>query len=301
MSMERPPIPEPPPAIVLASFGTTRTEALGGIINIKRRVERAFPDHAVRLAFTSNQVRKVWQKRRDDPAWRQAHPQTPPEVYEVQGPLAAIANLQDQGHRRVAVQSLHIFAGEEYADLQAMVRALAGIKTIKPKWTPFASLTLGRPALGQPGEDPPHAQDIARASAALAADIELAQAKGAALVYMGHGNPTFSTGAYAELARRLRQDYPQARIFIGVVEGFPDLEQLLEELQAAGVGRILLKPLMIVAGDHAQNDMCGSEESWKIALVKAGHQVECVMSGLGEMDPFADLYVENLRDALAGR
>ncbi|MGE4192669.1 MAG: sirohydrochlorin cobaltochelatase [Pseudodesulfovibrio sp.] len=286
-------------AIVLAAFGTSYPEAVKSILNIKAKVEKAHPGVPVRLAFTSNIIRKIWQERQGDAAWRKANADIPDEILYVKHPLATIADLQNDGYRDVAVQSLHVFAGEEYHDLLTLVGGLRSIRSLKAKYTPFARLVVGRPALGQPGEAYPYVQDMEKAAKVLKGDVEHARKEDAALVYMGHGNDFFSTGIYAEFQKTLRAEYAYP-IFIGCVEGYPAFDDMAALLAASGKKKVLLKPFMIVAGDHASNDMAGDEDdSWKVMLEKAGYSVIIDLRGLGMVDGWADLYVDHLADALA--
>ncbi|MCB2188009.1 MAG: sirohydrochlorin cobaltochelatase [Deltaproteobacteria bacterium] len=130
-------------AIVLAAFGVANASALAALGQIQARFQGAFPDAPVRLAFTSNQIRKIWRRRARDPQWREANPSVPPDILEVQGPLAVIANLQDAGYRDLVVQSLHIYAGEEYRDLRSYLDGLNAIRTVQPRWMPFSRALHG--------------------------------------------------------------------------------------------------------------------------------------------------------------
>jgi sirohydrochlorin cobaltochelatase len=285
-------------AIVLAAFGTSYPDALGAIMNIKTRVERAHPGIPVRLAFTSSIIRGIWRGRQADPAWRKANPGVPAEVLGVKTPLATIADLQNEGYRAITVQSLHVFAGEEFEDLKALMTGLDSIRTIKAKSAPFGALRLGRPALGMPGDAYPYIGDIDAAVAALKADADTAKSMDAALVYMGHGNDFFSTGIYAELQERMTEAHGLP-VFAACVEGYPSFDLMLAGLKATGVRRVLLKPLMVVAGDHASNDMAGDEDdAWKVLLTRAGFEVTIDLTGLGSNDAWADLYVDHLNDAM---
>lgn len=288
------------PAIVLAAFGTSHPEALQGILNVKTKVEKTYPGLVVKLAFTSDIVRDIWHRRAGDQVWRQDHPQIPADLYTVKGPLATLADCYEQGISHIIVQSLHIFAGEEYADLKSIIAALESIQTVKAKYKPFKTLALGRPALGEPGETHDYRLDIAVAAQALSNDVAAARQQGAALVYVGHGNPTFSTGVYAELEAAIRQKHPNSAVFIGVVEGFPSRETVLEGLVKTGAKKVLLVPLMLVAGDHALNDMCGDDsDSWRSVLTKAGIEVSCLRRGLGEIPTWADIYIRHLGETMA--
>lgn len=286
-------------AIVLASFGTSYPTALKAITNIGDAVHEAFPGVAVEYAFTSNIIRKIWHERQDDNQFISANKNLAGDFLHVKGPLATIADLQDEGYDTIIVQPTHVYAGEEYADLVSYVQGLNAIKTLKPKFMPFDKLVIGRPALGTAGTAHDYHEDLEAAARALAGDVNAAAKKGAALVYMGHGNEFFCTGAYIEFQNVMNKMYPDTKIFIGTVEGFPSLDDVVGALTHTGVKKVVLKPMMVVAGDHATNDMASDEEdSWKSVLTKAGIDVQTHITGLGENDKWADLYVDHIHDVI---
>lgn len=286
-------------AIVLTAFGTSYPEAITSILAIQKAVQKAFPNVPVKLAFTSNIIRNIWIERSQDKAWQKANPGVPAEVLHVKTPLATIADLQNKGYRDITVQSLHVFAGEEFHDTVTLLAGLRSIRALKPRHTPFARLALGRPALGMPGEGHPYKTDLTVAAKTLKTDVEQARKMDAALVYMGHGNDFFSTGIYAEFQSTLQQEYGWP-VIIGCVEGFPGFDEALTALKATGKKSVLMKPLMIVAGDHASNDMAGAEDdSWKVMLTKEGFDVHTELRGLGVVPEWAQLYVAHLKDAMA--
>jgi sirohydrochlorin cobaltochelatase len=285
-------------AIVLAVFGTSHIEGLPGILAIRDRVQQAFPQTRVELAFTSNIIRRIWQKRSQDQAYRAAHPEVPKEIIEVKGPLAAMANLQDEGYGTIIVQPTHMAAGEEFADLASYVEGLNSIRTVKVRNMPFKQVLIGRPALGVPGIEHEYRKDIEIAAKALAEDVKAAAREQRALVYMAHGNEHYSTGYYVELEAVMRELYPETRISIGMVEGFPEVGHVVAALERDNVRRIYLKALMTVAGDHAKNDMAGDEpDSWRKILEAKGLNVQVDLRGVGESAPFAGIFVEHIRDA----
>lgn len=291
-------------AIVLAMFGTTVEPALQGLLNIRSKMMEKYPETPVKIAFTSNIIRKKWQKRAEDPSYSKAHPEIPEDVLHVKTVLATIADLQNIGYDTIVLQPTHIAMGEEFLDLGTYVDSLMRMGTVKKKkYKPFHKVVLGRPALGTYGLARPYAEDVRAAAEALAADAKLAAEENAALVYMGHGNEHFpSGGAYLEFADRMRELYPDLVTLIGTVEGFPSLEDVIDKLNLRGVKKVLLKPCMVVAGDHAMNDMAGSdpeEPSWRMILEKEGFEVVTVKKGLGELDTFADLFVQHAADAAA--
>ncbi len=287
--------------IVLAMFGTTVEPALQGLLNIKKRMEQRFPGTPVRIAFTSNIIRKIWQKRSADPVYIKAHPDIPPEILHVQGPLATMANFQDQGYDTLVVQPTHIAPAEEFLDLRAYVEALASIRTIKARFRPFHRLVIGRPLLGVYGPAHPHGEDIEAAVKAVAGDAAMAGKAGAALVYMGHGNEYFpSGGSYLEFEYRMRRAYPEVVTLVGNVEGFPSFDRVLARLEKDGIKKVVIRPFMIVAGDHACNDMAGPDkDSWKSRLEDRGIEVIPVLHGLGENDAIADIFVRHAAEAAA--
>jgi sirohydrochlorin cobaltochelatase len=117
---------------------------------------------------------------------------------------------------------------------------------------------------------------------------------------MGHGNEFFpgNGGIYLELAAKMRKIYPDVITAIGNVEGYPAIEDVIETLKLYGVKKVILKPFMVVAGDHSINDMAGAEgDSWKSILEKSGFKVVVVTEGLGENDNFADIFVNHATDA----
>ncbi|HCC54928.1 MAG TPA: hypothetical protein DEQ20_08415 [Desulfobulbaceae bacterium] len=287
-------------AVVLAVFGTSHESALPGILNIRDQVQKELPGTPVRLAFTSNIIRRIWQKRRLDPTYAGQHPEVPAEIINVKGPLAAIADLQDEGHAYIVVQPTHISSGEEFSDLAAYVQGLNSIKTVKKRNMPFKKILLGRPALGTHGIEHEYRHDIEQVAAILAPDVEMAQKAGRALVYFAHGNEHYSTGAYLEFEQAMRRRYLGARIHVTMVEGFPDNALLFDKLAVDKTKKVLLKPFMTVAGDHAKNDMAGpGPDSLKSLLEARGIDVAVSLVGLGESDGFAAIFVRHAREAMA--
>ena len=285
-------------AIVLATFGTTVPEALQGVLHIRDRIQQKFPKTELRLAFTSNIIRKVWQKRQHDETFKKANPLLPKDIYFVKGPLATIADLQDEGFTTILVQPGHISLGEEYLDLVSYVNGFNAITTIKERNRPFVKLAISRPALGAMGAVHPYVDDIHSMAKALAGDVQKAKERKSALLYMGHGNEFFpSSGAYLELIDVMNTLYPETKTYMATVEGFPNLETTIKQMKKDKVTKVLLKPFMTVAGDHAQNDMAGeTPDSMKSVLEKKGFQVTTVIEGMGTQDGFADIFAEHLAE-----
>ena len=283
-------------AIIIASFGTTVPTAVTSIINIYNKTREAYPGIEVRITFTSNIIRSVWQERQED-AQQWLDKGIPKEILHIKNIISTIGDLREEGYRNIIVQPTHMFYMEQSQDLKSYVDGIASIQTTKDKWKPFDKLVMGRPALGMPGDRYDYHEDVAQAVKTLAADAELAEKEGALLVYMGHGNEHWSTGIYAETQKKMRQVYPAVKTYIGVVEGMPSLEDLLPTMNHAKVKKVILKPFMIVAGDHAVNDMAGKEsDSWKSILIKEGYQVQPVLQGLGSNDAFAKIFIDHIQD-----
>ena len=284
-------------AIVLASFGTTVPSAIESITNIETQVKKAFPGVPVKLTFTSNIIRSVWKERQAE-AKKWLGKGIPKEVLYVKNIIATIGDLREDGYRNIIVQPTHIFFMEQAQDLSSYVNAFASIKTTKEKWMPFDKIVMGRPALGGPGDKYDYHDDMEKALKTVSADVELARKNKAMLLYMGHGNEHWSTGIYMEAAKKMRELYPDVVTYIGAVEGFPGIGDIARYLSHFDSGKIVLKPFMIVAGDHATNDMASDEEdSWKSILTKQGFKIIPVLKGLGSNDKFANIFVDHIKDA----
>ena len=283
-------------AIILASFGTTVPTAMPSIINIQQQIKKAFPGVPVKISFTSNIIRSVWKERQSEAAkWLQQG--IPEEVLYGKNIIATIGDLLEEGYKDIIVQPSHIFFMEQSHDLKKCVTTLASIRTTKKKWQPFGKLVMGRPALGMPGDLYSYHDDLEKALKILKTDADAARKAGAALVYMAHGNDHLSTGIYCEAQKKMRELYPDVQTYFGAVEGFPALEDVVSAMKHCKTKKVLLKPFMIVAGDHAINDMASAEDdSWKSVLTKAGFQVTPVLEGLGSNDAFARIFVDHIKD-----
>lgn len=281
-------------AVVVAAFGTTYDKGLSSLLKITEDIRAQAGDSPVRLAFTSNIIRKIWHGRLNDAAYRQAHKNVPEYLYSVKNVLGTLGDLQDEGYRTIVIQPTYIYAGEEFSDLRSYAEGLNGIKTMKDRWKPFETIVVGDPATGFYG----YREDLKKFAVALKPDVEEAAKAGAALVYMGHGNENLSTGIYFELEHVMRELYPQIVTVVGTVEGHPDLNDAVNKLKAAKAKKVIIKPLMIVAGDHANNDMASDEDdSWKSVLARNGFSVTADITGLGENPLIRKIYVDNMLSA----
>lgn len=284
-------------AIVIASFGTTVPSAVGSITNIIDKTRSAFPETEVRVTFTSNIIRSIWKERQAE-ADKWLSQGIPEEILYVKNIISTIGDLREDGYSKIIVQPTHMFFMEQTHDLSQYVAALASIRTMKRKWKPFDKIVLGRPALGMPGDQYEYHHDVAKAVKTLETDVKMAEKEGRVLVYMGHGNEHWSTGIYAETEKKINETFPQVNTVIGVVEGAPSLGDVIEKIERTGKKKVVLVPFMIVAGDHAENDMASDEEdSWKSILKAKGYDVKTVLKGLGSNDAFAKIYVQHIKDA----
>ena len=181
----------------------------------------------------------------------------------------ALNRAADNGVKTLVVQPTHLMDGFEYNDL---VDELAGFADA------FEAIAVGEPLLSSEEDFAAVAEAIVQATAEYD-DGETA------ICFMGHGTEAESNGVYAKMQH--------------TVEAEPSVEDLLAAVQAGDYKRVVLRPLMIVAGDHANNDMAGDEEdSWKSVFESAGYEVECVLSGLGELEAIRDLFVQHAQAAM---
>lgn len=281
----------------MAAFGTSEPRALQAIQNIAGRVKAAFPEYEVKLAFTSGIIRQKWRSRFDDADFKKTHPDISEDFYLIKSPLTTIALLREDGPRPLAVQSLHITNGEEYADLKSVVENLGRMTAVQDKNRPFPQIALGPSILGVGSR-----QELVNAARALEPLVNQARQRGAALTLMGHGSSHCSNRIYVDLEKTISEIY-QYPIFLGLVDGEPDLKTLAERLNRAKDHNVIndqlyLAPLMVVAGDHARNDMAGpKDDSWASVLTAAGYKVSVCLEGLGSLDAWADIYVDRLRAA----
>ena len=252
-------------ALLVVSFGTshdgTREKTIGAL---EREVASAYPSIPIRRAFTSKVFLRGLVRR----------------GIQVDSVPQALDKLVEEGFSNVAVLSSHLIPGEEYDKLRAL------IEEYRPR---FPSLSLTAPLLHTTGDL------LAVAKAVL---DRHPVAEGEALVLMGHGTYHPANSIYPALDFVFR-DLGREDVFVGTVEGYPEVDSVLRRLQRAGYTKVLLVPLMLVAGDHAINDMAGEEpDSWKNQLEGAGIAVRCALEGLGEVPAIRELYLSHLREVL---
>lgn len=254
-------------AILVVSFGTSHAETREKTIGaIERDIAEAHPEYEIRRAFTSGMILKVLEKR---------------DGIVIDNVAEAMNRLVSDGFREVLVQPTHVIPGDEYDGMTADVRMFAG---------QFAKITIGKPLLY-------HRSDYGRVIRAVMEQFPELKDRDA-LVLMGHGTEHPVDTAYAALDYHFKaMGYPN--VFMGTVEGYPDVETVFKQVDSFHPDKVVLMPLMVVAGDHAVNDMAGEEgDSWKSLFEKAGYEVDCVLKGLGEFQSVRDIYLEHIKDLL---
>lgn len=254
--------------ILVVSFGTSYNESRAVTIDaIEADIAAAFPGMEVRRAFTSQMIIDKLADR---------------DGLKIDNVTEAMERLVADGVKRVVVQPTHIMPGYEYDDAVAEVNAYADR---------FEAFSIGRPLLYA-------TEDYDATIEAVMADIPEVGETDTAIVFMGHGTEHFANATYSMLERKLHaMGYVNA--FVGTVEGFPTLEDVIASLNAFGAKKVVLYPFMIVAGDHANNDMAGDEaDSWQTQLRNAGFEVECRVQGLGENAGVRSIFVEHVKSAM---
>ncbi|MBC8569309.1 sirohydrochlorin cobaltochelatase [Zongyangia hominis] len=256
-------------AILVVSFGTSYNDTREATIGaIEKEIADAFPDYEVRRAFTSQTIIDKLKDR---------------DGLEIDNVTQAVERLIADGFGTVICQPTHVMHGLEYDDMMAEVGAYADS---------FEMLRFGEPLLSS-------AEDYKEMAEALVANIP-SSGGDEAVVVMGHGTEHFANATYAALDYTLK-DLGHSRYFVGTVEAYPRLDSVVKGVEAMGAKKVILAPLMIVAGDHATKDMASDEEgSWKMEFKKRGYEVDIVMKGLGEYPQVRALYVSHVRAAIDG-
>lgn len=254
--------------LLAVSFGTSYPESRKKTIGaIEDALEEAFPAYALRRAFTSRVVIGLTEQR---------------EGLAIDNVDRALRRAVDNGVRELVVQPTHLLSGLEYQRLLGEVERRAG---------EFVRLGVGKPLLTA-------AEDFTDVARALIRAEAPAQDGQTALVLMGHGTTARCNEVYPRLERVLRQE-GGGHWFVGTVEAAPTVTQVLERVRAGNYRRVLLRPLMIVAGDHANHDMAGEEESsWKQIFTQAGYEVQCRLQGLGELEEIRRIFVRHAQAAM---
>lgn len=243
-------------AILMVHFGTTHADTRELTIDaINTKVKEQFPTAEVREAYTSRIIIKRLGEK----------------GIVKQNPLDALKQLHKEGYTHILIQASTIIDGVEMESLD---------KNIKEISTLFKEIRIGDPLLYTP-------DDYEKAIKVLTLDND----KNLGYVLVGHGTYDATTAQYAMLDYMLKAK-GYNNFFVGTIEGYPEFDDMLNQLKASGLKKVKLVPFMFVAGEHAKNDIA---EDWKNDLEKEGFDVEVSMEGLGQIPAIQDLYIEHLK------
>lgn len=276
--------------ILVVSFGTSFNDSrVADIRSIEDALQAAFPDWAVRRAFTAQIIINHIQARDGE------------RIDNMEQALdRAVAN----GVKNLVLQPTHLMHGAEYDEM---------MDTLEQYRDRFETVAVAEPLLGEVGNDATviNADKEAVAQALVAEAVkaagydsrEAAEAEGVAFVLLGHGTAHVAKVSYSQMQNQMEK-LNYNNVFIGTVEGEPEetaCEAVIESVQAAGYRTVILRPLMVVAGDHANNDMAGEDEdSWRSQFIAAGcfDAVTAQIAGLGGIEAVQQLYVAHTQAAI---
>ena len=276
--------------LLVVSFGTSfndsRAEDIGGV---EKALQEANPDWSVRRAFTAQIIINHVQARDGE---------------KIDNVEQALDRAVENGVKNLVVQPTHLMHGAEYDEL---VEALDEYKD------KFETVTVAEPLLGEVGDDAAVVnEDKAAVAEAITAEavktagfdtLEAAKEDGTAFVFMGHGTSHTAKVSYSQMATQMEK-LGYDNVFIGTVEGEPEetaCENVIAAVKEAGYTKVILRPLMVVAGDHANNDMAGDDDdSWKSQFVASGNfeSVDCQIAGLGGIDAIQQIYAAHTKAAI---
>ena len=276
--------------LLVVSFGTSfndsRAEDIGGI---EKALQEAYPDWSVRRAFTAQIIINHVQARDGE---------------KIDNMDQALQRAVDNGVKNLIVQPTHLMHGAEYDELSEAVASYSD---------KFESVSIAEPLLGEVGsaDDSVNSDKEAVAKAVTAEavktagyeSLDAAKEDGTAFVFMGHGTSHTAKISYSQMQNQMNA-LGYDNVFIGTVEGEPEdtaCEAVIEKIQEAGYKKVVLRPLMVVAGDHANNDMAGDDDdSWKSQFEASGvfDSIETQIAGLGQIPVIQDLYVSHTHAAM---
>lgn len=251
-------------ALLCVSFGTSVPAARKSITAVEETLHAEMPEADFYRVFTSKTIRRILASK-GETVWSMDE---------------ALEHLTDGSYDRVVIQPTHFLYGLEYESLKASV------EEAKKR---FPALLLGAPLLSGTGD----LQALAKVLSE-----EFPKKENSALVLMGHGTPHFSNVVYPAIQAVFHM-MGRKDVYVGTVEGWPEIEEICGELKTGNYTQVRTAPLMLVAGDHALNDMAGDEEdSWKSILTREGYEVECIMQGLGVLPGVQEMYRQHLQELL---
>lgn len=254
--------------LLVISFGTSFNDSRRLTIGaIEDAMEKALPDWAVRRGFTSNIIIDHVNER---------------DGILIDDVAASLNRAVDNGVKNLVIQPTHLMNGLEYDDVVNEVAQYADS---------FEKVVVGEPLLMSD-------EDFQAVIAAITEDTKAYDDGETAICYMGHGTEAESNQIYAKMQEKLAEAGFE-NYYVGTVEAEPTLEDVLAAVGEKEYKKVVLLPLMVVAGDHANNDMAGDEEgTWKTTFEAAGYEVECVLKGLGEIPAIQDIYVAHAQAAI---
>ena len=276
--------------LLVVSFGTSfndsRAADIGGV---EKALQAAYPDWSVRRAFTAQIIINHVQARDGE---------------KIDNMEQALERAVDNGVKNLVIQPTHLMHGAEYDELTEAA------ENYKDK---FENLVIAEPLLGEVGSDASVVnEDKAKVAEAITAEavktagfdsLEAAKEDGTAFVFMGHGTSHTAKVSYSQMAAQMA-DLGYDNVFIGTVEGEPEetaCEAVIESVKNAGYTKVVLRPLMVVAGDHANNDMAGDDDdSWKSMFEASGafEKIDTQIAGLGEIEAIQQIYVDHTKAAI---
>ena len=276
--------------LLVVSFGTSFNDSRAeDVKGIEDALAEAYPDWSVRRAFTAQIIINHVEARDDE---------------VIDNMQQALDRAVENGVKNLVVQPTHLMHGAEYDE---MTEAINGYKD------KFESVAIAEPMLGEVGDDATVINDDKKAVAQAITDeackeagfdsMDAAAEAGTAFVFMGHGTSHTANITYDQMQTQM-EDLGFKNAFIGTVEGEPEdtaCDKVIEKVKEAGYKNVVLRPLMVVAGDHANNDMAGDDEdSWKSQFVASGNfdKVDCQIEGLGRVEAVEKLYVEHTKAAI---
>lgn len=276
--------------LLVVSFGTSFNDSrVADVKGIEDALQEAYPDWSVRRAFTAQIIINHVQARDGE---------------KIDNMDQALQRAVDNGVKNLVVQPTHLMHGAEYDELSAAVDEYADN---------FDSVVIAEPLLGEVGDDATVVNDDKKAVAeAITAealetagygDLDAAAEDGTAFVFMGHGTAHVAKVSYDQMQNQMKE-LGYDNVFIGTVEGEPEdtaCEAVIDAAADAGYTKIILRPLMVVAGDHANNDMAGDDDdSWKSMFEASGkfESIDTQIAGLGEIEAIQDLYVQHTQEAI---
>ncbi len=252
-------------AILVVSFGTTHLDTMEKTITaIEQDIRENFTEYQVYRAFTSQAVLNKLKRE---------------EQLSFDNVREAMERMAGDGIETVVVQPTHVINGIENDKMMRDLKEYTGL---------FGRIRVGKPLLSS-------VADYKKAIHAVMADVQLDE--GEALVLMGHGTDHHANSAYPTLEYTFHA-LGYTRVLVGTVEGFPNLRNVMRKLEIADIKKVILMPFMIVAGDHAKNDMVGEEDSWQTELEAAGYEVRAIVKGLGENKGIRNIYAEHIEEAM---